>query len=121
MLCWKQHADMDLDASKIVILMSKIKRNSPEEMEASLHEDSCQTRAELAELGVDHTTVSKCLKALGMIQKQWVPYQLKPRDVEQHLFTRDQLFQRQKKKGFLHHFVIGDKKMDMLPLKLESR
>ena len=57
-------------------------------LEALLHEDSCQVQAELAEsLGVDHTTVFKCLKALRMIQKQghWVPYELKPKDVEQHL------------------------------------
>ena len=39
-----------------------------EELEALLDEDSCQTLAELAEsLRVDYTTVSKRLKALGMI------------------------------------------------------
>ena len=38
------------------------------ELEPLLHEDLCQVQVELAELlGVDHTTVSKCLKALGMI------------------------------------------------------
>ncbi|GBO17248.1 hypothetical protein AVEN_198073-1 [Araneus ventricosus] len=69
MLCRKQHAEFDLDASKIMILMLKIKRNAAEELEALLHEDSCQTLAELAEsLGVDHTTVSKRLKEVGMIQ-----------------------------------------------------
>ena len=40
-------------------------------MEALLHEDSCQLQAEIAEsLGVNHTTVFKCLKTLEMIQKQ---------------------------------------------------
>ena len=40
------------------------------ELEALLQEVLYQTQAVLAEsLGVDHTTVSKCLKALGMIQK----------------------------------------------------
>ena len=45
------------------------------EFEALLHEDSCQAQAELTEsFRVDHTTVSKHLKVLGMIQKQghWV-------------------------------------------------
>lgn len=48
-----------------------------EELEALLH-----AQAELPEsLGVDHTTVSKRLKVLGIIQKQehWVPYELKAR------------------------------------------
>jgi len=41
-----------------------------EELQALLHEDSCQMLAELAEsLGVDNTTVSKRLKILEMIQK----------------------------------------------------
>ena len=82
-------------------------------MEALLDEDPSQTQNELAEsLGVDHTTVSKRLKALGMIQKQgnWVPYELKPRDVERRFFTCEQLLQRQKRKGFLHRIVTGDEK-----------
>ncbi|EFN71498.1 Histone-lysine N-methyltransferase SETMAR, partial [Camponotus floridanus] len=84
------------------------KKFEDEELEALLHEDSCQTLDELAEsLGVDHTTVSKRLKVLGIIQKQghWVLYELKPRDVEQRLFTCEQLLQRQKRKGFLHRIV----------------
>ena len=46
-----------------------------------------------------------------MIQKQgnWVPYELKPRDVERRFFTREQLIQRQRK-GFLHRIVTGDEK-----------
>ncbi|KYM77199.1 Cell division protein kinase 7, partial [Atta colombica] len=37
----------------------------------------------------DSTSLSKRLKAMGMIQKQgnWVPYELKPRDVERRLFA----------------------------------
>jgi len=37
-----------------------------------------------------------------MIQKQgnWVPYELKPRNVERRFFTCEQLIQRQQKKGF---------------------
>ena len=53
-------------------------------------EYSCQAQAELAELlAVDHTTVSERLKALGMIQnpRYWVPYELKPIDVERRFVT----------------------------------
>ena len=47
-----------------------------------------------------------------MIQKQeiWVPYDLKPRDVERRFFDCEQLLQRQKRKGFLHCIVTGNKK-----------
>ncbi|KAG5322300.1 MOS1T transposase, partial [Pseudoatta argentina] len=63
----------------------------------------------LSELGkilqVDESTVSKRLKGLGIIQKQghWVPYELKPRDVERRFGTCELLLQRQKRKGFLIH------------------
>lgn len=59
------------------------------ELEGSLDQDSCQTQEELAKsLGVTRQAISKRLKTLGMIQKQgnWVPYELKPRDVERRLF-----------------------------------
>ncbi|KAG5322591.1 MOS1T transposase, partial [Pseudoatta argentina] len=54
-------------------------------------------------LQVDESTVSKRLKGLGMIQKQghWVPYELKPRDVERRFGTCELLLQRQKRTGFL--------------------
>ncbi|GBO21473.1 hypothetical protein AVEN_215193-1 [Araneus ventricosus] len=74
----------------MMILMLKLTRNVPEELEALFHEDSCETLVELAKSsGVDHTTVSKHLKTLEIIQKlcHWVPYQLKPRDVERRLFS----------------------------------
>ncbi len=83
------------------------------ELEALLNEDPCQTQEELASvLGVTRQSISKRLHALGMIQKQgtWVPYELKPRDVERRFFACEQLLQRQKRKGFLHRIVTGDEK-----------
>ena len=89
------------------------KKFQDEELETLLAEDPCQTQSDIAKsLGVDRTTVSKRLTALGMIQKEgsWVPYELKPRDVERRLVTCEQLLQRQKRKGFLHRIVTGDEK-----------
>ena len=47
-----------------------------------------------------------------MIKKQgtWVPYDLKPRDVEHRFFACEQLLQRQKREGFLQRIVTGDEK-----------
>jgi len=80
-------------------------------LEALRHEDSCQTLDELAEsLGVNHTTVSKRLKVLGMIQKQGhcVPYEadLKPRGVSSYV---NNCFNGRKGK-VLHRIVTGDEK-----------
>ncbi|EGI61711.1 Mariner Mos1 transposase [Acromyrmex echinatior] len=60
------------------------------ELKALLDQDSCQNQKELARsLGVSQSAISKRLKAMGMIQKQgnWMPYELKPRDVERRLFV----------------------------------
>ena len=89
------------------------KKFEDSELETLLSEDSYQTQQNLADsLGVDRSTIAKRLKALGMIQKQghWVPYELKPRDVERRFYTCEQLLQRQKRKGFLHRIVTGDEK-----------
>ena len=89
------------------------KKFRDKELETLLDEDPCQTQSDIAKLlGVDRTTVSKRLSALGMIQKEgsWVPYELKPRDIERRIVTCEQLLQRQKRKGFLHRIVIGDEK-----------
>ena len=58
------------------------------ELEAFLDQDLCVTLEMKAdELYVDVSTVSKRLKAIGVIQRHghWVPYQLKPRDFERRL------------------------------------
>ena len=68
---------------------------------------------DLAEsLGVTQQAILKRLKAIAMIQKEgnWVPYELKPRDVERRFFACGQLLQRQNRKCFLHRIVIDDKK-----------
>jgi len=83
------------------------------ELEALLHENSCQTQEELAgSLGVTQQAISKRLKAMGMIQEQetWVAYDLKTRDVVRRLFACEQLLERQRRKGFLHRIVTEDEK-----------
>lgn len=89
------------------------KKFEDEELETLLDEDPCQTQDEIAEtLGVDRTTVAKRLKALGMVQKQgnWVPHELKPRDVERRFLMSEMLLQRHKRKRFLHRIITGDEK-----------
>jgi len=81
------------------------------ELEALLDENSCQTQKELT-LGVTQQTISYHLKSLGMIQKQgnWVPYELKARNIERRFFTCEMLLARHKRKDFLHPIVTGDEK-----------
>ena len=82
-------------------------------MEASPAEDSCQMQEELAKsLGVTQQAISKRLKAMGMIAKQgnWIPYELKPRDIDRRFFACAQLLQIQNRQGFLHRIVLSAKK-----------
>ena len=83
------------------------------ELQELLDEDPCRTQEELASaLGVTRQAISKRLHALGLIQIHgtWVPYDLKPRDVERRFFACEQLLQWQKRKNFLHRIVTGDEK-----------
>ena len=49
---------------------------------------------------------------MGMIQKQgnWIPCELKPRDVKRGCFACEQLIQRENRKGFLDRIVTGEEK-----------
>ncbi|UYV76611.1 hypothetical protein LAZ67_14001442 [Cordylochernes scorpioides] len=83
------------------------------ELEALLDEDSSQTQEELAEtFGVAQQAISNRLKVMGMVQKQgnWVPYELKPGNIERRICTCELLLKRQNRKGFLHRIVTGDEK-----------
>ena len=76
-------------------------------------EDCCQTQSELAvTLNVDRSTVTKRLRAIGMVQKasNWVPHELKDRDIERRKTICEMLLQRQERKGFLHRIITGDEK-----------
>ena len=89
----------------------KEKKFEDPELEALLDEDSCQTQQELAySLGVTQQAISHRLRSMGMVQKQgsWLPYELKPRNVEGRFFTCQQLLRRQQRKSFLHRIITGD-------------
>ena len=89
------------------------KKFKDEELEALLDKDCCQTQEELTEsLGVMQAAISKRLKAARYIQKQgnWVPHELKSRDVERRFYMSKMLLERHKRKSFLHRVVIGDEK-----------
>ena len=77
-----------------------------------LDEDPSQTQEELAlVLGVTRQPISKRWHTLGMIQKQetWVPYDLKPSDVERRFFACEELLKKErvKKEGFSSSHRVG--------------
>ena len=83
------------------------------ELEALLDEDCFQMQEELAEsLGVTQGVISKHLKAARYIQKQgnWVPHELKTRDVARRFCMSEMLMERHEKKSYLHRIVTGDEK-----------
>ena len=89
------------------------KKIEDKELEALLDEDCCQTQEELAEsLGVNQAAISERLKAAGYIQKQgnWVPHELKPRNVERRICMSEMLLERHKKKSSFHRIVTADEK-----------
>lgn len=83
------------------------------ELEALLAEDDGQTQEQLAEqLNVDRSTISRRLKAMGMILKvgRWVPHELTERQQENRKTTCEILLDRYKRKSFLHRIITGDEK-----------
>ena len=73
----------------------------------------CQKQEELAEsLKVTRAAISKRLKAVRYIQKQgnWVPHELKPRDVERQFCMSEMLLERHIKKSVLLWIFTGDEK-----------
>lgn len=83
------------------------------QLQELLDDDPSQTLEVLSiELNVDRSTVGKRLHAMGMVQKagNWLPYQLKERDIERRLVTCEMLLQRQKRKDFMHRIITGDEK-----------
>ena len=63
-------------------------------------------------MGVTQAAISKRLKAAGYIQKQgnWVPHELKPKDLERRFCMSEMLLERHKEKSFLHPIVTDDEK-----------
>lgn len=83
------------------------------DLEVLLNQDKTQAQEELAKsLEVDRSTISRNLKRMGMIQKQgnWMPHELKPKDLEKRKMTCKLLLQRHAKKRFLHRIITGDEK-----------
>ncbi|GBP69588.1 Mariner Mos1 transposase [Eumeta japonica] len=82
------------------------------ELEELLEEDLSPAQKEFAlTLEVTQQAVSHRLKSLGMIHKQisWLPYKLKPKDIECRLCMSEMLLARHKEKN-LHRIVTGDEK-----------
>ena len=99
-------------------LDNKIRENAPKrfedtELQALLEKDDTQTQEELAgQLQVDHSTISRRLTRMGLIQKlsQWVPHKLSERQQERRLTTCTLLLARHERKPFLYRIVTGDEK-----------
>ena len=119
-LCQIRHAETGFDASKIMIFNLRIKN-------AVAHRKNLKTKnggharwRQISDASRTWKNITgwwvSCfkmfIKVLGMIQKQghWMPYELKPRDVERRFVTCELLLQRQKRKRFLHRIVTGDEK-----------
>jgi len=104
---------MDISALKTSLALDSQKNSKTRIRDITRRRsESKVTQEEFAEsLGITQQAVSVRLRAMGMIQKQgnWMPYELKPRDIERRLIC-EQLIKRQQRKGFLHRIVIGDEK-----------
>ena len=92
-----KRGDFGWKMKNVLCSQKSMKNEKYEELEALLDEDCCLTQEVLAEcLGVTQAAISKRLKAARYIQKQgnWVPHELKPRDVERRFCMSEMLLER---------------------------
>jgi len=78
------------------------KKFEDEKVETFFDQNARKTCRIIIYINVERSTISRRLKIIGMIQKQgnWVPYELKPRDVERRKITWIAASKTQKKKFF---------------------
>ena len=77
-----------------------------------IDENPRQTQTELAAaLNVTQQCILQHLRSIGMIRKlgNWFLNELTKGDIQRRKLICKFLFQRQKRKGFLHQIVTGDK------------
>lgn len=89
------------------------KKLQDEELKNILEQDNTLRLVDMAAiLNIDGSTVGKRLHAMGMVQKygNWLPHDLKEKDVERRLVTCEMLLEQQNRKSFLHRIVTGDEK-----------
>lgn len=89
------------------------KKFEDEELKALLDDNPAQSLRELAQqLGVDKSTVSRRLHAIGKIQKEgkWLPHRLTDSAIANRLNICISLLAKQRKKSFLWRIVTGDEK-----------
>ena len=106
----KQHSMIGSVASKTVIsMLTTVRVKEGQKPSKTLNWRHCLMRIRakrkkslLSALGVTRQAISKRLHALGKIQKQgtWVPYDLKPRDVDRRFSTVNNCFSGKKRKVF---------------------
>ncbi|UYV76653.1 SETMAR [Cordylochernes scorpioides] len=92
-------------AEKEMVPSSSVHPKSSGRRQGKLSGSSC-TKSSVVERAQNR------LKVMVMVQKQgnWVPYELKPGNIERRICTCELLLKRQNQKGFLHRIVTGDEK-----------
>jgi len=88
----KERVVSGFNASKTVILTSKIGIAVEERRFSKIQNwkhylSKTRVKRKSRRIGMTQQAISKRLKAMGMIQKEIGPYELKPRDVERRLFA----------------------------------
>ena len=111
------HVENDFDVSKIDIsvLKTSLALDSQKNSKTKKHYSKkirVKARGACRIIGGNSTSRFCTIESHGndSTQRNWMPYELKLRDVERRFFTCEQLIQRQQRKGFLHRIVTGDKK-----------